>query len=353
MRAQHHLFWLEKDQQVLYSGAPRDLRLLNLYIKISLQKLCLQNVELRASVILHLMREISCFRKTDPALVRTLASILITMRDGKPVDDKQKRFFLFHALGHGAPLLVKFVQEYWGHFARFATPQYRQLFPLLGDCGSSRQSLIFHHARPSLYLWLPPEGCLGRKLLVCFTTSSNTLNAPLPLAHVKLTDLGIPLLYVYTPREQHPGLGAATNWDIARTAGLILELAAKCGYDELYGLGTSLGGYTVCRYSEYLGLKRVLNFSGAAGRLEECVGIECIRPDQWAPRFDHSLILSVLSQGDVTDRQIAESYDLYGFKTPRLMLPSDRHGSFTAAWVGGQLDGLLDWLIQDQYAAPK
>jgi hypothetical protein len=347
MRAEHHLFWLEADHGVSYFGAPKDDNFEKRFASKSLRALCAQNDDLRVSLTLHLNSNVLKNRQSDTSLVKSLVRIMGDMRAGNPVHDKEKRFLLFHALGHGAPLLVTFVKEYWEDFARFATPQYRQLVPLLRDQGAIRQGLLLHRARPTLYLWSPPQKApVAKKLLVCFTTSSNTLNAPLPLAHVRLTELGIPLLYVYTPSDQHPGLGAAKNWDVARTAQFVRNVAMLQGYDELYGLGTSLGGYTVCRYGEALDFKRILNFSGSAGvgRVEDGP-MDGMRPDQWAPGYDHKQILSILSRDDVTDQRILQTYDAHGFETQRLMLPSDRHGSLTSAWIGGQLDGALGWLL--------
>jgi D-alanine-D-alanine ligase-like ATP-grasp enzyme len=348
MRAQHHLFWLKADHSVRYLGLPRDDQFRHRFGAQALSGVCGGSDDLKASLLLQMQRDDLTARDKDPELVRRLARIMADMRAGITVNGAQRRFFLFQTLATGAAILVKFVQDNWKDFAQFATPQYRQLVPLLRADIGGRDGLLMHRAVPNLYLWSPAQPRHPKKLLVCFPTSSNTLNAPLPLAHARLSQLGVALLYVYKPADQHPNLGAAQNWDIARTAQFIRTLAAMQGYDALYGLGASLGGYTACLYGKALDFKRIVNFSGAGG-FDQADTSDQARPDHWVLGYDQDRILSVLSQDDATDQKILQGYDAYGFKTQRLMLPSDRHGSFTAAWIGGQLDDILDWALADKH----
>ena len=107
-------------------------------------------------------------------------------------------------------------------------------------------------------------------------------------------------------------------------------------------MGTSLGGYSVCSYAAALGMKRVLNFSGS--RTHELIGREAPLVERLND-FSLRKIMTVVSTVDKTDLEILEGYDKHGFLTPRTLLSSPTHGSFTGAWLEGKLPDLFTWLL--------
>lgn len=344
MRSEHHLFWLEPDGEVSCFGAPYSEQIAQSFKRKKLSELCLSHPKLKIALELHFRKCGPKTRKYSPAQTEALNQTILQVRAGQPAKRADKLRLLYSALDIGSSELLDVVLTHWADFEGLATPQYRQLLPRISKPKETRDQLIFHSAKPNLYLWVPKKTAQPKTLLVCFTTSSNTLNAPLPLAHSKLSDLGIAILYVYTPPGQHPSAGAARKWDVERTSRLILKIAETQGFTELFGLGTSLGGYSVCRYAHALDFVRVVNFSGSAGKVDP-PRTELTDPMRWVGDYDLSRILSVLSRNDETDQTILERYNKHEFITDRVMLQSDRHGSFTASWVEGRLDEILGWLM--------
>lgn len=349
MRAGHHLIWLGKDGTVAgFAAAQTPLTLAGCRSQ-TLRQVLATHPELRRALRLQL-RPPSKPVKGDPEHAAMLRSIR-ALSQGTSVNLMARRKLLHAALRWGALPLLQVLQRHMDGFAPVLTPLYREILPLLATKAAPRDGLLFHAARPNLYLWQPVQNTAPEQLLVCFTTLKNSLNLPLPLAHSRLTEAGRAVLYVYTGAD-HPSEGPAPGWDISATADLIKTLASEAGYKRLFALGTSLGGYTACRYARELPFERVLNFSGAAGRLDENLPPE-LAPGAWAGSFDQNKILSVLSRGDVTDQRILAAYRQSGFDTQHYFLDAAQHGSFGAAWVSGDLQALIAWLFEGRALEQK
>jgi hypothetical protein len=224
------------------------------------------------------------------------------------------------------------------------TPNYRKMLSVLSPAFRESADLTFLTCRPNVYLWLPPGSEDETRVLVCFCTSSNSLNAPLPVAHAALAARGVPICYVFNRKGRfaHKGLPGMDADLSARAIGHLLD---RLGLPERYGLGTSLGGYTACRYATGLGLRRLLNFSGWPDKgSESYTDLECM--NKALGTFPLDGILTVLSSTDANDKSIADSYDKGGFVTQRVLLDTPTHGSLLGAIIEDRLDGLLDWLLE-------
>lgn len=345
--AQHHLFWLHPDKQIFYYGQGADVDTALQRKGLNLCSLMTQRPELRATLELQLQKSPVRLKKKSPPIVKVTRRALGDVMDGKQVSRNAARQIMLMALAHAPQSILKQVIAHQEAFSAFMTPHYKQLLPLIDLDLAPRSGLLLHKAEPHVYLWLPADYRPTKKLIVCFLTINKTLNASLPLAHTKLASLGMPILYAYGEKKRHPAAGLVEGWNHVASAGVIRALAKRFGFEDLYGIGTSLGGYAACHYAEALDFKRVLNFSGSAGRLESD-DPHAVSPDAWAKGYDKSRIMSVLARDDVTDQRICAMYDRFGFETPRLLLDSDKHGTFTTAWIQGLLPDLFDWLLTGQ-----
>jgi hypothetical protein len=126
------------------------------------------------------------------------------------------------------------------------------------------------------------------------------------------------------------------------SAELILKVAHEYGFSDLYGMGTSYGGFKICQLAEKLKLKKVLNFSGAQKEPTSTDKTTFMRISSGYPL---DKILSVLSESDEVDQGILKAYDKEGFVTDRAFLNSKSHGSFSSSFLEGKLDEYLDWLL--------
>lgn len=349
--AGHHIFWLQAEQRLVYFGMdpdrppapePQRVNLWSLRRRFERLQLFLDlwGRPLEASATLR-------GRPEAAALRQVLAHLAHQQEPSRQALQRAGHL----GLSTGVSQVLQKMQQHALAFAPALTPQYASLLSA-GDWTLPRRSeLLLHGCQPDMYLWTPPRTPAKRKsrsLLVCFCTRSNTLNAPLPLAHTVLARRGVGILYVYNRGQKDPGQGLA-NWDFASTVKTIRRVAARFGFQHLYGLGTSLGGYAACRYAQALGLQRVLNFSGHAGKPVAATsdGGEPTAPNlQWMRECDLGRIVTVLSRNDVTDESIRVGYDENGFATRRQWVDSATHGSFTAAWLEGRLDAYLDWLLE-------
>ena len=350
-QAGHHIFWLHADKKLVYFGLdpdrrppldPKRLTLWSLRHKFERLRVFLDlwGRPLQPSATLHGRPEAGALRQVLAQLADQQA----------PARQTLQRAALL-GMSTGVAQVLQRMQQHAPEFAPALTPQYASLLKT-GDWSLPRRSeLLLHGTQPDLYLWTPPRLStqpMPRKLLVCFCTRSNTLNAPLPLAHSVLARRGAGILYVYNRAHKDPVQGLA-NWDFASTVTTIHRVAARFGFQQLYGLGTSLGGYAACSYAQALRLERVLNFSGHAGKAvaQAAEGGEPEAPKvQWMRDCDLGRILTVLSRNDATDESIRVGYDENGFMTRRQWVDSATHGSFTAAWLECRLGGYLDWLLE-------
>ncbi len=281
--------------------------------------------------------------KTSTPEARSLAAVFDAIEAGRPVDRSvlQKAAFLLLGLAPGQ--YIRKMQRHSDQFESTLTPQYRELLPKVDFSLPARSELLFHIINPELYVWVPPALEQPRRLLICFATKKNTFNMPRPIAHFILARLGIGIMYIgnrpqFDPSEGFMGRG------IEHSARLIKKVANDLGFDKLYGLGTSLGGYAVCRYAAPLGLERVLNFSGSTIAPNREVAIQRSL-GRLVKDYPYDRILSILSKTDPTDQKILNDYTVNGFDTPREWVDSAAHGTFSAAFIEGRLTGYLSWLL--------
>lgn len=353
LHAGHHIFWLQPDKKLVYFGLDPDRR-----PPVDAQRLTLWSLRHkfeRLRLFLDLWGRPLERSATLQGRPEALALRLVLAQMANPQEELARQALQRAAhlgMSTGVVQVLQRMQQHAAEFAPALTPQYASLLKA-GDWSLPRRSeLLLHGAQPDLYLWTPPRALnqpMPRKLLVCFCTRSNTLNAPLPLAHTVLARRGAGILYVYNRAGKDPVQGLA-NWDFASTVTTIHRVAARFGFQQLYGLGTSLGGYAACSYAQALKLERVLNFSGHAGKaIAAATQGEPVAPNvQWMRECDLGRIMTVLSRNDATDESIRVGYDANGFMTRRHWVDSATHGSFTAAWLEGRLNGYLDWLLEGQ-----
>jgi hypothetical protein len=274
-------------------------------------------------------------------MIEPWVRVVSSIKAGEPLDRYHLSRAAYLVVSHGTGLSVRFAQEHLEKFAPFLSPQYRVLLPSIQTLHSADDELLFHGCSPDLYLWLPPAVRPPQRLLVCFATKSNTLNAPMPLAHTVLARLGVAVLYVYNRRGIDSSRGLA-GYDFQQTVDTIRFLIRKFAFQKVYGMGTSLGGYAVCAYAAALGMRRVINFSGS--RTHELMSKESPLTER-LNGYPLGKIMTVASQADKTDIEILEGYDRRGFLTPRTLLNTPTHGSFTGAWLEGKLPALFTWLL--------
>ncbi|WP_439103854.1 hypothetical protein [Celeribacter marinus] len=343
MAAQHHLFWLRPDRKVQYygHGANKDQELS--VARLNLRTLTRAKEQLRVGLDLQLQQNPTFARARSERAVIQMRGALHALENGQAVENIALKRVVLGALSHGALPVLKQIRTHVTRFDPLLTPQYRDVVPLINTDMPVRDGLLLHRADPHLYLWTPAKTTHERRLLVCFLTATNTLNTSLPVAHTRLAELGVPILYIYGSPTWHPSRGVAQNWDVAASSHAIRALMARFGFEAFYGLGASLGGYAACLYAKPLGLERVLNFSGSAGHVPGA-GDDPLPVSNWADGFDHTRILSIFASHDATDKAILAKYDAAHFMTQRLLLPTDRHGTFTTSWTDGYLPQLLDWL---------
>lgn len=283
------------------------------------------------------------WNKGGTAEAREVRAVFAALKAGRTLDRPtlQKAAFILLGLGPGKHL--RMMQQHAAVFGKHLTPQYRELLPKLDLTLPARSELMFHIINPELYVWVPPKLEQPRQLLICFATQKNTFNMPRPLAHFELARLGVGLMYVcnrpqFDPSEGFMGRG------IESSALLMKKVANDLGFDRLYGLGISLGGYAACRYAAPLGLERVLNFSGASNA-PSVIPAKQRSLGYHVKNYPHDQILSVLSKTDPTDQKIRADYKTSGFGTLQDDVDSAAHGTFSAAFIENKLSGYLAWLL--------
>jgi len=330
-RAAHHLFWADAcgrpAHYALPSGPEEPPGL-------DLRQLCTAQPAFRQALALHagrLPRPLTGLGSWPQALTRDELQRICTA-----------------ALDWGVPALLHYMQEHAHAFAPLLTDPWQRIVARLATERPGRDALLLHAAQPDLYLWMPPALSAPRKLLICFGAAGPSLHASYPIAHRMLAGAGkgVGLLYVYREDRPAPLDALEAGGGLGGLLPLIGQIAARFGFQALYGLGTSQGGYTACHYAAALGLRRVLNFSGTPGLAGHTLSDQ-LPPDAWAPGYARSRILSVLSHVDAADRRLSLCYDAWGFETPRAWLHTPGTGSFTSAWLENRLSGLLDWLLAD------
>lgn len=278
-----------------------------------------------------------------PQEAREVRAVFEAIEGKRQMDRAALQKAAFILLGLAPGQYMRKMQQHADKFAGVLTPQYRELLPKLDLSLPERSELLFHIVNPELYVWVPPGPAKPRQLLVCFATRKNTFNMPRPIAHYVLARLGVGIMYVGNRPQFDPSNGFLGQ-GIDASARLIKKVANDLGFDRLYGLGTSLGGYAVCHYAGPLGLERVLNFSGSrTGSVSNDASAGAAEPISIDYPYDR--ILTVLSRTDPTDQEILKGYEAHGFDTPREWVDSAAHGTFSAAFIEGRLAGYLSWLL--------
>lgn len=275
---------------------------------------------------------------------RLIRTVLNALGRGEPVERKHL-LQTMHALLRFAPgNCIREMQSLVNAFSGELPKQYEKILQKIDFSLNARDELLLNACSPDIYVWIPPDSPKPKRLLICFGTKSNTLNMPTAMAHYELSKLGIAIMYIGNRPKVDPGKGLP-GMSFDASVKLIGRIAAEYGFDELYGLGTSLGGYVVCRYASALGLKRVINFSGYPGNYNQSDNSVFSRKTM---AFDYPLenILTVLSKTDEMDQRIRNEYDSTGFTTERVWVDSPTHGSFSSAFLEEKLDGCLAWLLE-------
>lgn len=340
MHAEHHIFGFQPNGKCVYysfgGGGPDFSRGLNIWgVKRSFPAF---------GAFLSLWSEKPRRIRPKTPQAQAVNAVFSSLSAGRPVsrDDLQKTAFLLLSLGPA--IFLKAMQAHLDAFSSVLTPQYRELLHRIRLDLPARSELLLHSCNPDLYLWIPPAAIPPTRLIVCFGTKHNSLNAPRPIAHHELARLGVGLLYVGNRPNLDPGNGLP-GLTLKASAEQIGSIARSFGFNRLYGLGTSLGGYAACRYANLLKFERLLNFSGfnpkpdaAASGSGDYFGLQ---------GYPRERILSILSRTDPTDQDILKGYDDNHFLTPREWVDSATHGSFSAALIEGKLGGYLDWLLAD------
>jgi hypothetical protein len=241
----------------------------------------------------------------------------------------------------GSGYYLEKMQSHLKYFESSLTPQYREIMARMDFHLPKKDELIFHTCNPDIYLYIPPIIKFPKKLVILFPTKSNTFNMPRHIAHFIFANQGVALMYVGNRPNLSMG-NALIHHSNEESAELILKIAEEYGFNELYGLGTSYGGYMICQLAERLGLKKVLNFSGAQKepQVEQKTSMMSMRSS-----YPMKNILSVLSKDDPVDLEILKAYDSEGFETPRVFLSSKSHGSFSSAFLEGKVNNFFAWML--------
>jgi len=278
--------------------------------------------------------------QTAAGLLRSVFN-RITAGNLPPKTELQKAALLILTLAP-ASYMAK-LQKFAAIFGGTLTPQYRQLLPMLDLSIPARSELIFHACHPDIYLWIPPSLERPKKLIVCFGTRKNTLNAPRPLVHFELAKTGAGIMYVGHRPDRDPALGLIGR-DLKTSAQLMLSIANEFGFTSLYGLGTSLGGYAALHYAPLLNFERVLNYSGAPLALDSEAAKNSLG---WLnnEHFAHENVLTMLSKTDATDQKILAYYQKHGFETKWDWVTTQSHGSLTSSIVEGKFQQQIGWLL--------
>lgn len=278
---------------------------------------------------------------TPPGVVTQLMRAIET--SDSTIDPRSLTKMIVELISVGSANTLNFLQQNLDSIQHCLTPQYRDLIRALSFAIPKNRELIFNGAEPDLYLYRHGE-LPSKDLLVCFCTKSNSLNAPLPIAHIVLQRLATDILYVRNRPGINPADGLA-GLSFDATCGVLNKLIRdELGYERITGLGTSIGGYAACVYAEALDFAGVLNFSGAPGLNAQ--NRENLRPlGERIRRYPHKKILSVLSMHDETDKKILKRYQETGFKTQLTMVDSPTHGSFTAAVLERKIALLINQAI--------
>ncbi|MFZ4553930.1 MAG: hypothetical protein ACOYNQ_05230 [Burkholderiales bacterium] len=347
-RAIHHLFWCQPDGRLAHYCTSSEQSPLPATPGLNIWTLSRRFPALRRSLSLD-----QRLRKGNGALNELADPADKTpttpaARAEEPAAAPAMRQAVLRVLRHGPQRGLALVASHASHLGDALTPKYRATLGMLKNHFAPALDLSLITCDPDIYLWRPAAAKASaacRTALICFCTSSNSLNTSLPIAQAALARHGLAVCYVMNRRQRLTREGLPGH-DVATSARMLKALLGRLGFSHLYGLGVSLGGYTALLYAEGMELRRVLNFSGWPDKASGLGGSgECMV--NAARGFPRHRILTVLSLSDPSDQKILRRYDDAGFETPRLFLESSTHGTFSAAIIESRLDGLLGWLLAD------
>ena len=334
--SQHHIYRVNSDKiyDVFSFNSPiNDSRKLN---RLNIWQLMKGNRSFR--VYWDLWRHENRDRPPYTNAGRSLISFLSVLEKGLEVKRLVLSKGLIFILSTSVGFYLKKLQTFFLEFEPLLTAQYKSIIRSMNFDLDKHDELIFHLCDFDCYVWVPAKTQYARKLLVIFLTKDNTLNMPLPIAHYILAKLGIALMYVDGKKNKRPDHFLAGR-ELHESAELILAISKDLGFEKLYGLGVSSGGFRVCKIAKLLGFKRVLNFSGAKrNKISETLL-------SMRSNFPQDRILSVLSKTDEGDKLIKTFYDQDNFNTKTEFLSSNSHGTFSAAYVEKKLPQYFNWLL--------
>lgn len=274
-----------------------------------------------------------------------LDSIFKRIEEGSPVPklELQRAATLILLLSPGSYLTR--LRQHLAVFGPCLTAQYRALLLAIDLCAQPKTEMIFHGCHPDIYLWIPRTPERTSKVIVCFGTRKNTLNAPRPLVHFELMKIGVALMYVGHRLNTDPAEGLLGK-SLESSADLLKAIGQQHGLQLFYGLGTSLGGYAALHYASRVPFERVLNYSGAPDSF--CRSLKL--GETWLDRIDYpsEKVLTVFSACDPTDQKIELTYRAKGFQTHLQKVNASSHGSLTASIVEGRIQAQLRWLFDQE-----
>lgn len=329
----HHIWGISDNGNVMEYGSNDSYQAINIWLlKKNYQHLSIY-LELWAKTSKQLLYS------KHPDVVQ-LGQLFESLSLGNQVDKETLQRASLGLLGLGPAKQMRTMQNLIKYFDIALTPQYQELLRVFDFAIESRDELVFNSIYPDLYLWKPALSDQSDSAIVVFPTKSNSLNMPRTMAHIILHKLDLPIFYV-GQRPNAESQNGLLGMTYSESANFIRTMAAKHGIQKFYGLGTSLGGYLVCQMAQYMQFERILNFSGAQPKsLAEKNPLK-----NFCENFDHHKIISVLSKTDSIDQDIYKGYQKLKFESQVRWINSKTHGSFTAAFIEGELNSLLDWLV--------
>lgn len=276
---------------------------------------------------------------SENQVIQRIEALIEAIRVGKVVGQSQLRWLALQIFSLAPINFLAFVKLHKNIFSHVLTDNYKSLVSHVNTTINENDQLLFHLLAPDFYLWHPAD-CSFDHLLICFTTSTGTLNMPLAVAHAQIAQLRMPTLYVIN----RPGILASEGlnkigWE--RSAKILANMTGNLGYKKIYGLGTSIGGYQATLYSKYINFEKILSFSGASA--SDYPGLEIWNVAHGCVR---EKIMTVLSSTDPIDIKLLAEYQNHNYITPQTILKTPTHGTFTAAVIEGAFSELTQWLLK-------
>lgn len=332
----HHLIWSDSAGQSRHcvSGDVNSKFSRNMTIK----ELLKQDKLLASAFYAILNGKSARLTKLNPCALNTY----IGLKNEAIISRNEKRNFFQFSSRYAIPDYLQIIAKNLNSFYDLITPDYRKFLTTFDDFSRGSEALLFHAANPNYYLWMP-KNYQSNRVLICFGNFGNALNIPFPMAHHILRQNKIAIVYIY--RHEKPSLEPffIENFQIEADVRVLNDLLMEYGLTHRFGLGTSLGGYLVCKYAKALNLVKAVNFSGSPGRLS--VDAEHLDPpNHWLGEYDPNDVMTVFSKNDAIDQRIYARYKYHGLKTNELWIDDGSHGSFLSAQIQNQMPLIFKWL---------